>query len=110
MERHPTADERQNTAGTGAPIDTGLTQPRSGFDLEEVASQLTRIRNRVGALTPAGHRCSNLLEMFDELPPGPEDRIEYLTSDAEKARYDTLIRSIRKQTADLARLTQTAVA
>lgn len=81
-----------------------LTQPRSGFDLEEVGSQLTRIRNRVGALTAAGHRCSNLLEMFDELPPGPEDRIDYLTSDAEKARYEALMKSIAKQTAELGAL------
>lgn len=94
----------QNDAGTGSQSDTGLTQPRSGFDLEEVSSQLTRIRNRVGALSSAGHRCSNLLEMFDNLPPGPEDRIEYLTPDAAKVQHENLMKSIRKTTAELAQL------
>lgn len=73
---------------------------RSRFGLTGLRS----LRDKHGPDSAVGHRVSNIEEMFDNLPPSPEDRIEYLTSDSEKARYETLMKSIGKQTADLARL------
>lgn len=56
-----------NDAGTCAPRDTGLTQPRSGFDLEDTRRKLIARRVRAGADTPEGHACSTLAEQLPNL-------------------------------------------
>lgn len=52
---------------TGA--DTTLTQPRTGFVLEDTRRQLIAIRNKHRADSPIGHRCSNLCEMMESRRP-----------------------------------------
>lgn len=76
------------------------TRDRSRFGLTGLRS----LRDKYGPHSAIGHRVSNIEELFDNLPPGPEDRIEYLTPDSEKVRYEVLMKSIRKQTAELAQL------
>lgn len=56
-----------NDSGTGPGSDTGLTHPRSGFDLEDTRRDLIAMRNRHGANTPKGHACSNVIEQLDAL-------------------------------------------
>lgn len=94
------ADHLQNDSRTCEPRDTRLTRLRSRFGL----TGLRGLRDKYGPVSAIGHRVSNIEEMFDNLPPGPDDRIEYLTPDSEKVRYEVLMKSIRNQTADLARL------
>ena len=59
-----------NDAGTCEKIDTPLTQAGSGFDL---SPGLTKLYRKVGPLTPAGHRISNILEQIQQ--PNPHVRI-----------------------------------
>jgi hypothetical protein len=81
-----------NVSGTDGTIDTPLTQPRSGFDLENTRRQLIALRSKLGADTPAGHRCSNLVEQLDAMRTAEGDQRAHLA------------KSIGQQTADLARL------
>jgi hypothetical protein len=88
-----------NNVGTCEPSDTGLPQPRS---LDVLFSDLTALRLRHGAKTVKGLRCSNIMEGLDNLPPGPEGRIEYLTSDATIEQRRHLLAYIKNQMVDLA--------
>lgn len=76
MERHETAYERQNDAGTGAEVDTGLTQPRSRrvpmTDFTETRSMLKKLAVKEGAKTPIGHGAHNMLEQTEHLAKGAE--------------------------------------
>lgn len=60
------ADKETQTYGndseTSSPTRTGLTQERSGFDLEDTRRELIAMRKRHGAQSPVGHRISNLIE------------------------------------------------
>jgi hypothetical protein len=49
--------------------DTPLTQPSSGFDLENTCRDLIALRVKHGADTPIGHRCSNLDVMLRKGAP-----------------------------------------
>lgn len=51
----------RNDAGTSSPRDTDLTRDRSA----DVPAGLAQMRTKYGHDTPAGHRCSNILEMMD---------------------------------------------
>jgi hypothetical protein len=63
-----------NVSGTDSAIDTPLTQPRSGFDLEDTRRQLIAQRSKLGADTPAGHRISNILELLQAPVADPVNR------------------------------------
>ena len=70
-------------------------------ELADTLRQLHALRREHGAETPVGHRCSNLIEMIDNLPP---EGIDYLTPDAVVEQKATLLASMRKQMASLAML------
>jgi hypothetical protein len=82
-----------NDAGTRRSIDTRLTQRRSPTVHGKARSLLLRMRVRHGALTPIGHRYSNLMKLL-EVEPG-----------ATGERRKSLEKSISRQLADLAKLT-----
>ncbi len=84
----------QNKVGGISETDTPLTQPRSGFDLEDTRRQLIALRVKHGANSPIGHRCSNIVELIQS---------------ADSATGDThmhCIRNIQKQMAGIQRLLQ----
>ena len=56
-----------NDSRTQAASGTELTQPRSGFDLEDTRRNLIAMRVRFGANMPKGYRCSNLIEQIENL-------------------------------------------
>lgn len=56
-----------NDSATSSSTNTGLAQSRSGFDLEDTRRKLIARRSRVGANTPEGHTCSNLVEQLQAL-------------------------------------------
>lgn len=82
-----------NGTGTDSKSDTPLTRPRSGFDLEDTRRNLIAMREKHGADTPIGHRCSNLVEMLQNLA-GCDFHTRF-----------ALEQSIRRSTAELAKLT-----
>lgn len=61
------ASSSANDSGTCERIDTPVTQGRSGFDLEDTRRQLIALRVSVGAKTPKGRACSNLVEQMGTL-------------------------------------------
>lgn len=73
------------------------------FDPKTIRKQLNALRIKHGDDTPIGHRCSNLIEQFDNLPPGPDERIEYLTPDWMIKQRADLLKGIEKQLAGLSR-------
>jgi hypothetical protein len=85
-----------NVEGTCDENDARLTQPRSGFDLEDTRRSLIALRSKLGAYSPAGHRCSNLVEMIQEYERGEEISRMHLA------------KSISRQMAELAALTHNA--
>jgi hypothetical protein len=60
------------------------------FDVEDARRELTAMRKKLGADTPAGHRCSNLIEQLQNL------------RNAEGEQRANLEKSIKLQMADLA--------
>lgn len=74
------------------------------FDLENARRDLIALRDAHGADTPMGHRCSNLIEMIQNLPPAPEGRIEYLEHDAVKSQRENLIASIKRTMTEMAEI------
>jgi hypothetical protein len=78
------------------------------FDLENARRKLTALRDAHGADTPMGHRCSNLIEMIQNMPPEPKDRIEYLEHPAVGSQRANLIASIEKTMAEMAAITKAA--
>lgn len=60
------------------------------FDLEDARRKLTAMRAKLGADTPAGHRCSNLIEQLQNLRDATGDQ---------KANLE---KSIKRQMAELA--------
>jgi hypothetical protein len=60
-----TAPGGMNESAPGTEIGAKLTPPRSGFDLEDTRRELIALRVKLGADTPAGHRCSNLVEQLE---------------------------------------------
>jgi len=41
------------------------------FDLEDTRRKLIALRSKLGADTPAGHRCSNLVEQLEAMRSAP---------------------------------------
>jgi len=70
-----------------------MTQPRSGFDLEDTRRRLIALRDKHGADTPAGHRCSNIIEQLQNMRAAEGDQRRHL------------VKGVREQTAELADLT-----
>jgi len=62
------------------------------FDLENTRRSLIALRVKLGANTPAGHRCSNLVEQLQH----------YETAEGEQR--ENLTKSIQHQMADLTAL------
>jgi hypothetical protein len=60
------------------------------FDHEDTRRKLIAKRNEIGADTPIGHRCSNLIEQLENLRDATGDQRAHL------------IKSIQKSMADLA--------
>jgi len=82
----------QNDVATGQQIDTQTTRACSGFDLEDRRRELIALRVKLGAKTPAGHRCSNLVEQLEH----------FRTAEGEQRAH--LAKSIQKQLAELTAL------
>ncbi len=93
-----------NDARTCADSDTPVTQPRSVDVLAQTKSDLRAIRRQYGATSAIGHCCSNLDELLEKLPPGAEDRIDYLTPDGVLEQRARQIVTIQKENGRLARL------
>jgi hypothetical protein len=70
----------------------GKTGDRLTVDLPDTRRQLIALRSKLGAYSPAGHRCSNLVEMIQEYERG------------EATSRMHLAKGISRQMADLARL------
>ena len=62
------------------------------------------LRKRHGAGSAIGHRCSNVEEIMNNMPPDPEQSIEYLISDETRSRREHLMRGLKRQLAGLVRL------
>lgn len=77
-----------NESAPGTTIGSELTQAGSGFDLENTRRELIAKRVAVGANTPIGHRCSNLIEQLDA----------YRTAEGEQRQH--LAKSIARSIAD----------
>jgi hypothetical protein len=73
---------------------TYLTQACSGFDLENTSRRLIALRLKLGARSPAGHRCSNLIEQLKNY--------ERTTDEWQQAN---LAKGIKEQMHQLAELT-----
>jgi hypothetical protein len=65
------------------------------FDVEDTRRKLTAYRKTLGVNTPAGHRCSNLIEQLQN----------HRTAEGEQKAH--LEKSIRQQMTDLAELAAT---
>jgi len=83
------APARTNESLTGTPADTPLTHGRSGFELEDTRRKLIALRVKLGAETPAGYRCSNLVEQLQNYEK------------AEGEQRANLAKGIQKQMAEL---------
>jgi hypothetical protein len=59
-------EDTVNGGATNPQSDTELTRVRS-LDVHAMGKQLDALRARHGADTPAGHRCSNLIEQLKNL-------------------------------------------
>lgn len=91
------APECKNDSATCTGIDAGLTQPRSGFDLETTRRDLIAMRLKHGADSKIGMRCSNVIEQLQNILRGTGDRWQ-------------LLDNLPRQMADLERLTAEASA
>lgn len=65
------------------------------FDLPAIRTSLIKARDQHGAMTPAGHRCSNILE-----------QLESLAKTTDRDQRAKLERDIQIQMADLAALSR----
>lgn len=100
-----------NDSGTDMDSDAPLTQECSTDvpyisreqRLEIANSHFTRLRNIHDASSTIGRLCSKIMEQLDNLPPGPEDRIEYLTPDWVKDQRANLLKGIEFSERDLQR-------
>ena len=66
------------------------------FELEDTRRRLIALRDKHGADTPAGHRCSNIIEQLQNM------------RDAEGDQRKNLVKSLGEQMAELAALTRHA--
>lgn len=66
------------------------------FDHEDTRRQLIALRSKLGADTPAGHRCSNLVEQLESMR----------TAEGEQRAH--LAKSIQRQMAELTELSAKA--
>lgn len=69
-----------------------MTNPDIGFELEDTRRKLIAKREAVGADTPIGHRCSNLIEQLQNYQA------------AEGEQKANLAKSIQQSMAELTRL------
>lgn len=72
-------------------------------DLEATRCGLINIRDRRGADTPPGHRCSNAVEIL-QMPPHPVHLIQYFTIEGEEFFRNRHKENLERQTGDLKRL------
>lgn len=95
-----------NEAGTGAESDASLTQPRSPSvrDLKAASKHFNTLRRKHGSRSAIGSHCTNVIEIIDIIPPGPDERIEYLTADFYVRQHTELLKEMGKQLAVLSRL------
>jgi len=66
---------------------------RIDFQLEDTRRRLISLRNKHGADSPAGHRCSNIIEQLQNM------------RDAEGDQRGHLVRALERQMQELANLT-----
>lgn len=71
-------------------------------EIEQTCGDLIALRfSKFGADTPEGHRCSNIEQGLENLPP---DGIDYLTRDSTRDQRVRLLKCIRWQISDLSRM------
>lgn len=72
-------------------------------NFEDARRGLINIRERRGAETAPGYRCSNTVELI-QTPPHPIHMTKYFTEDGEVYWRNRRTENIEQQTADLRRL------
>lgn len=72
-------------------------------NLEDTRRGLINIRERRGAESAPGYRCSNSVELL-QTPPSPAHMIEYRTEDGAQYFRNRRTDNLEKQTGDLQRL------
>ena len=80
-------------SGTNGAIDTPVTQACSPAVHDDIRRRLIALRNKHGADSPAGHRCSNIIEQLQNM------------RDAEGDQRGHLVRALERQMQELANLT-----
>lgn len=83
---------------TDSKIDTPVAR---GCSADVLRRDLMALREAHGSQSTIGLLCSKLMEQLDNLPPGPEDRIEYLTPDWVKDQRLHLLKGIEVSKRDL---------
>jgi len=104
MTKQKDSETAVNNPRTQAGSGTKLTHARSGFDLEDARRRLIATRVKHGSKSAIGRRCSNLIQMMESLPAGPEHRVMYRTKDGVRYERNRLIESIEQQGAELSQL------
>lgn len=74
------AEPSANDVGTVSNIDAGLTQPSSRDVLRR---ELILVRNKHGATSPIGCRCSNIVELI-QMPEVPRFQLERQMADLQR--------------------------
>lgn len=77
-----------NDSATSSPANTGLAQPSSRDVLEQTRRDLIAIREAHGADSPIGHRCSNVVELIQELEGATGEQREAVMANIEKQAAD----------------------
>lgn len=72
-----------NVTGTDRKIDTPLTQAGSRGVLEQTRRDLIVMRNKHGATSPIGCRCSNIIELI-QVPELPRLQLERQMADLQR--------------------------
>lgn len=76
-----------NGSGTCQKIDAGLTQPGSRDVLSQTRRDLIVMRNKHGATSPIGCRCSNIVELI-QVPEVPKFQLERQMADLQRLLHD----------------------
>jgi hypothetical protein len=72
-----------NGSGTGSDSDAPLTQQSSRDVLEQTRRDLIVMRNKHGARSPIGCRCSNIVELI-QVPEVPRFQIDRQVADLQR--------------------------
>ncbi len=73
-------------------------------NISEIIGKLDYLCKQRGSDSPIGSRASNLSQQIQNLPPGPDERIEYLTSDSTKQQREALLSFIATTQAEIAQI------